>query len=108
MSVSVNKNVTESQTVMARRKKMDFPSSSDNKKLHDYLKNKRIELMKKLTKKYTKDDWFSLMEVTLMSIKLFNRRRAGEVERILIEDYDCNESIQKIFLKGLSHSAQQN
>ena len=37
----------------------------------------------------------NLAEVTLISIQLFNRRRAGEIERILIDDFKNHEKIDE-------------
>lgn len=48
-----------------------------------------------LKKSYSYKNWVSLAEATLTSIHVFNRRRAGEIERILIKDFKNYESINK-------------
>lgn len=37
--------------------------------------------------------WKSLCEATLISVMIFNRRRAGEIERITLSDFQCQEAI---------------
>jgi len=46
-----------------------------------------------LSKKFLFETWRSLAEVTLIAIQVFNRRRAGETERILINDYKNYECV---------------
>jgi len=33
------------------------------------------------------------LKIILTSIQVYNRRRAGEIEKILIEDYKCYKSV---------------
>ncbi|XP_058974471.1 uncharacterized protein LOC131800790 [Musca domestica] len=46
-----------------------------------------------LTKQFIFDDWKNLLETTLICLQVFNRRRAGEIERITIENYNKKETI---------------
>jgi len=48
-----------------------------------------------LKNKFSLSDWISLGEATLTSIQLFNRRRPGETERILISDFKNYERINE-------------
>lgn len=93
INVSVNRNVAESQVQMKRRQKLVLPSSEDIKKLHLYISKIRKQSMNDIQRKFSLKLWNQLAETTLMSIQLFNRRRAGEVERILIEDFNCYQGI---------------
>lgn len=67
----------------------------DIKKLHSYLKNERKLLYTKLQKKFMYKTWLELAKVTLTSTQVFNRRRAGEIERVTIEDFNTREGITK-------------
>ena len=84
---TVNRVVTETHTKVKRQKKTILPRTGDIKSLSNYLKGKMEEYSEKLSKNFSYETWKSLAEVTLTAIQVFNRRRAGETERILIEDY---------------------
>jgi len=61
--------------------------------LDNFLKMQRTTALNNLNQKFSFKDWLKLSESTLISIQLFNRRRAGEMEGTLIEDY---KNYQKI------------
>lgn len=65
----------------------------DIQKLYNYLKEKRNTLYNDLSKSYKYSTWLELLKVTLTSIQVYNRRRAGEIENITIEDYKCYKSV---------------
>lgn len=74
-----------------------------------YLKCKRQKAFEDLTNEYTYETWLTLAECTLTSVQLFNRKRAGEIERILIADFEqyrgidpdtANDLFKKISLKA--------
>lgn len=92
---SINKIVEENMTQHKRQKKVSLPSMDDIKMLHSYLKNERKLLYTKLQKKFTYKTWQELAKVTLTSTQVFNRRRAGEIERITIEDFNTREGITR-------------
>lgn len=52
-------------------------------------------------------NWPSLAEVTLISIQVFNRRRAGEIERILITDFQNYERLNKNMYGDIYNSLSQ-
>ncbi|KYN00576.1 hypothetical protein ALC62_08645 [Cyphomyrmex costatus] len=83
----VNKTVLETQSKQNRQKKVELPLSSDIIKFNEYLENKRISETEILKDHFSHTAWRSLAEVTLIIIQLFNRRRAGEIERAFINDY---------------------
>lgn len=105
--VSVNKAVLETQTQQYRRKKVDLPKQQDIQKLNNFLKNKRNMALDQLKLTFTKEAWLSLAESTLISLQLFNRRRAGEIERIFIEDYNTRIGIDENLLKNLSPKSKK-
>lgn len=106
--ISINKIVEENITQHKRQKKVLLPSMEDIKKLHLYLKNKRILSYKQLKKKFLYKTWLELAKVTLTSIQVFNRRRAGEIERVTIEDFNTREGVTKQSCKDLYRSLGKN
>lgn len=95
ISTSVNKTVVETQSVHKRHKKINLPSFQDIKKLHTHLEKTRTEAYVALKESFSCEKWISLAEVTLTSIHVFNRRRAEEIERAHIEDFENCEKVNK-------------
>nr|CAI5848823.1 unnamed protein product [Callosobruchus analis] len=86
LNIAVNRNEKENRASLNGR----------HKKLQSYLLSERKNALGKLTSKFSKKSWLTLAESTLISVQLFNRRRAGEIERALIEDfYRIDESSNK-------------
>ncbi|XP_066596494.1 uncharacterized protein [Prorops nasuta] len=94
-SVSVNKTVEETRAQNKRHKKIVLPSMNDIAKLHNHLRNIRVKALKYLQEKFSYSCWISLGEATLISLQIFNRRRAGEIERVLIQDYNNYNTIDE-------------
>jgi len=90
---TINKVAEETVTQNKRHHKVELPSMQDIQKLYNYLKEKRCILYNNLLKSYNYGTWLELLKITLTSIQVYNRRRAGEIEKILIEDYKCYKSI---------------
>lgn len=67
----------------------------DIKKLRDYLFRERKYALKDFRENISLTNWLKLAELTLTSVQLFNRRRAGEVERILIEDFERCQTVEQ-------------
>lgn len=108
---SVNKTVEENQKEMRRHKKINLPSMDDVRKLKKYLDSNRRDCFDSLTHKpFNFYDWKHLAEYTLISVQTFNRRRAGEIERITIEDFRSYEVVNEDFdgdiFKSLSRESQ--
>lgn len=64
-----------------------LPSSADIKALRIFVEKMRQFHMHRLKKQYSFHDWKELMSVILISLQLFNRRRAEEIERVKTEDF---------------------
>ncbi|KAL6258235.1 hypothetical protein P5V15_010165 [Pogonomyrmex californicus] len=82
-----------------------LPSTEDIRKLNDYLMDMRQKAYNNLMKEYSYRNWLILLETTLISMQLFNRRRAGETERIQIsfKNYHCiDEETNRDIYKSLS------
>ncbi|XP_077266027.1 uncharacterized protein LOC143899548 isoform X2 [Temnothorax americanus] len=90
---SVNKTVLETRLQQQRHKNDDLPSMEDIAKLYMYLKCKRQKAFNNLKNEYVYETWKTLAECTLTSVQLFNRRRAGEIERIMIADFEQYKGI---------------
>lgn len=92
---SVNKTVVESQSQFRRQKVTKLPTMDDIQKLRNHLLKVQEESYYNLQKKFLFSAWTSLGAATLSSIQLFNRRRPGETERILISDFENYERINE-------------
>ncbi|XP_029174971.1 uncharacterized protein LOC114943500 [Nylanderia fulva] len=94
--VAVNKIVFETQGHRKRQKNIVLPSIDDIKIFNAYLKAERIKALESLqTNGFSIHAWRMLTEITLISIMIFNRRRAGELERVLIENLENCAAISK-------------
>ncbi|XP_037813667.1 uncharacterized protein LOC119604853 isoform X2 [Lucilia sericata] len=105
----INKKACEDQANQKRNKKTVLPSREDIKKLYLYLKNKIIEEIKVLEKKFSYQSWMELVKSTLIFIQIFNRRRAGEIERLTLSNYKNKEgitgNIEEDILKTISEES---
>lgn len=95
IGTSINKTVTETQSAKKRRKTVTLPLLEDIKALYTHLKTKRTEAYTRLKSSFSYEAWLSLSKVTLTSVHVFKRRRAGEIERTLIEDFETYEKINE-------------
>ncbi|KYN15697.1 hypothetical protein ALC57_12099 [Trachymyrmex cornetzi] len=81
-------------------KKVVFPILKEDEILYNLLK-----------KKFSYDTWLSLGECTLTFLQIYNRKRAGETQRILLEDFytyeGLNEQTDPDLFKSLSNSAKE-
>lgn len=89
----VSKTISETMSRNLRRKKIILPSKTDIIKLHNFLKQQRETAYNSLKEGFSYDAWLSLLKATLTSVQVFNRRRAGEIQRTLIDDYKTYEGI---------------
>lgn len=93
---SVNKTVEENQKEFRRHKKVHLPTMDDVRKLKNYLDSNRKKCFDYLSQNpFDFEIWKQLSEYTLTSIQMFNRRRAGEIERITIEDFRSYEAVNE-------------
>lgn len=75
--------------------------------MYKHLEKKRIEVFNTLQQSFSYSNWLSLAEVTLISIQVFNRRRAGEIERVLITDFQNYERLNKNMYSDIYNSLSQ-
>lgn len=91
----VYKTVGENQLELKRKKVIELPSTEDIITLRNFLNERRELYMQRLNERYSFNDWKELMSVVLISLQLFNRRRAGEIERVRIEDFKRHEKLRE-------------
>ncbi|XP_057322736.1 uncharacterized protein LOC130666089 isoform X1 [Microplitis mediator] len=107
----INKNVEEAQSKQKRKKKEELPSTDDINKLMDHLVKLQSQAYDELVKKFSADSYDLLAKTTLIRVQLFNRRRPGETERILLEDFEMydrlSEDTHKDIMKTLSDKARE-
>lgn len=65
--------------------------------MYNYTKNLCKEVIRILQKEFDLNAWKNLTKGSLILVQMFNRRRAGEIERLSIENYENQETIDKIF-----------
>lgn len=87
----ISKNALEDQVIQKRQKKVVLPSKQDIKLLYVYLKKECTSCLEILSDGFNNDAWFLLMQYTLIFIQIFNRRQAGEIERLTLVNYQSKE-----------------
>lgn len=89
-TISINKTVSEHK----RNKEIVLPTQEDIKHLNNYLSSERRKYYKKLlTQGFEFYFGKKVASYTLISMQVFNRRRAGEIERTLIADFKSFQSV---------------
>lgn len=93
LTYDIYKTVTENQLDIKRNKIINLPTIDDISLLRDHL-NKMIKLnFEKLRKQFSRLVWKELSGALLIALLLFNRRRAGEIERSKIQDFQQYEAV---------------
>lgn len=87
------KLVANSKAEARRGKKKNIPTTADVNKLSTFLESERSDCFSQLSQKYTYKKWVALSQLTLASILVFNRRRAGEMQNITVTDFNNREII---------------
>lgn len=90
---SISRTVAESQLEQKRRKLVVLPSTADVKKLLIWLREQKNLCCSSLEEKgFSVQTWKNLAGYTLSAIQVFNRRRPGEMERLVIKDYKTHKA----------------
>ncbi|KAK0072614.1 hypothetical protein PV325_011111, partial [Microctonus aethiopoides] len=92
-NVAVTRKALEDQTTIRRNKKIVLPSQEDISKLYMYLKERCENAMVVLKEKFDVSAGTQLSESVVILLIMFNRRRPGESERFLSENYRNQEKI---------------
>ncbi|KAG5865429.1 hypothetical protein JTB14_004468 [Gonioctena quinquepunctata] len=92
-SATINKTVMENQFQHKRKKQMKLPTVNDVSTFNEYLDIKCEKYYNNLLDHFDLATLKELSSYTLISIQTFNRRRAGELERATIEDYENHQTL---------------
>lgn len=90
----ISKRVKESQQQKRREKNHKIPSKNDVRLLSAFLNSERKTCFDGITANFSTENWVKLLELTLASIIVFNRRRVGEAQNILTSNFLRRESIE--------------
>lgn len=91
--VKVNKMVTINQLEARRDKPEIIPSTDDVERLATYLDRERTACYKALSKQYSAKDWTRLVHLTSISLLVFNRKRVGDTQNLLVREYTNREIV---------------
>ena len=64
-----------------------LPLTSDLVKLNDYLASEIKNLVDELKRTFSYSSWRNLMEMVLIALIIFNKRRGGEISRLLLSTF---------------------
>ncbi|KYN05110.1 hypothetical protein ALC62_03998, partial [Cyphomyrmex costatus] len=105
-SSSIARTAVETQFQKRKQSKKLLATQSDIKKSESFLSDRLKVARDSLKQTYSLKTWEVLAESCILSIQLFNRRRSGEIERALVEDFknyqEVNESSIGISYQSLS------
>lgn len=101
IGISILKAVTDTQAAMKKGKKANIPTTNDVKQLAQYLDIERKNSFETLASTYSYDHWVELLELTMASLIVFNRRRVGETQNIHVIDFTERERVNEYSNKEL-------
>lgn len=93
--ITVNKTVAESQSEIKRTKYINLPIMEDIKLLKIFIEKNEIKSYNGLKQNFSFEIWKQLSSYALISLLLFNRRRVGELERMLITDFENYQTVDE-------------
>jgi len=76
-------------------KPLVLPLAEDVKLLHNHLTSRASECTEQLARSPSDVSWCELCQVTLTQVVIFNRRRGGEAQRMLLSTY-LNSDVQNV------------
>ncbi|CAD6216742.1 GSCOCG00011358001-RA-CDS, partial [Cotesia congregata] len=107
----INKKAIEDLTILKSQKKIPMPSKNDIKLLYTHVKAEGDKAQAILEEKFDFDAWKSLTECTLILIQIFNRKRAGDIEQLTMDQIANQDAVGKNISREmfdeLSKPAQQ-
>lgn len=89
----INKLVAVTKAKNRRNKKENIPTTADVIKLAKFLDSERDAYFSQLNQKFSYQNWLKLSQLTLVSILIYNRRRAGEMQNITVTNFNTREII---------------
>lgn len=94
-----------------RGKKLNIPTTADIMKLSQFLDTERDACFLQLTEQYSYQTWLKLLQLTMVSIMVFNRKRAGEMQNLLVTDFHKREVVAEqsdMILETISEEAKSD
>ncbi|XP_037025625.1 uncharacterized protein LOC119067003 [Bradysia coprophila] len=93
VKTKINKLVAVTRLENRRHKKENIPTTADVNKLAKYVDSEREACYSQLLEHYSYGVWLKLCQMTMVSILIYNRRRAGEMQNLLMEDFEQREMV---------------
>lgn len=106
-SSSIARTAVETQHQKRRHSRKLLPTQDDIRKLEIYLRDRLKTAHDSLKHTFSLNAWETLTECCLLSIQLFNRRRPGEIEHSLIEDFQNFQQVNESTI-GTSYQSLSN
>lgn len=96
---------------MRRGKNQELPLKEDIKLLYDYLNKNCLDCLGKLKQSFSLTVWEALIQYTSIFVEIFNRHRPGDVEMILVEDFNkqvnLSETLNPDIYEQLSNESRE-
>lgn len=77
----------ETRITQHRREVIELPKTENIRSFSNFLDKQIDKNYKLLSKKFNSDPWRNLAEALLSQLRLFNRKRASEIERLELDDH---------------------
>lgn len=91
--IKINKLVAVTRLENKRHKKENIPTTADVNKLSKYVDSEREACFLQLVQEYSYGVWLKLSQLTMVSILIYNRRRAGEIQNLLKMDFEHRDIV---------------
>lgn len=104
MPTAINLKARETQARLARHKKVVLPTKHDIETFLNFINRERRCNYTELLENYSHSSFKYGIELCAIYLMVFNRRRVGDVQNILIEDYNHCEGIDEKTDKDIYNS----
>ncbi|KAL7291589.1 hypothetical protein TKK_0014632 [Trichogramma kaykai] len=101
-TVILSRMASESKSHNTRHKDYGLPNEGDPQLLYDYLSNNLKSCYQSLKTEYSESTHIKMLKFVLTYLQIYNRRRPGDVERILLEDYVNLKTVTEVEQTSLS------
>ncbi len=93
--LKINKLVRVVKAKARRLYQPDIPTTEDIKVFTDFLDAERDKCFVELSEKFEYKRWLRLAELTLASTLVFNRKRVGEMQNLLLEHFEHRQILSE-------------
>lgn len=101
--IRLSRLAAESHRIRRRQRNTEIPSPEDITTLLYHLKEVSQENYNKLVNEFDEDAYFKLQKACLTTLQAWNRKRPGDVERILLNDYKNLKDMSNAKKKSLKN-----